>query len=419
MPKITKRVVDSLKSDPNGKDVFVWDSGDGSLKGFGIRIKPSGAASYLVQYRNKHGRTRRLAISKVGVLTPEQARAEANEKLRIVAKGGDPSAERHADRTAMTVEELCRLYQEDTKKKIKPSTHEANEGRIKRHVIPLLGGKPVKSLALRDIERFQADIAAGKTAKKGKVGGKRTNGHSIASRTVGMLGTIFEFAKRHGIILENPAKGVRKFPDEKKQRFLSMKELHALGKALNEAEAMGENKTAIAAIRALFLTGCRRNEVLSLPKKWVDLDACCIRFGDTKSGAQVRPVGKCVIELLSPLVQEGDAMWVFPSERGEGHLVGLPRILKRYYKKAKIEDASIHTSRHTFSAVAAELGYSVLTIAGIIGHAVPGVTARYAHVPDRALLSAADRVSLEISDALSGRKDERKVVSFRSASKRP
>ena len=60
MPKITKRVLDALRPAVDGRDVFIWDAGDGSLKGFGVRMKPSGAASYLVQYRNREARTRRL-----------------------------------------------------------------------------------------------------------------------------------------------------------------------------------------------------------------------------------------------------------------------------------------------------------------------------------------------------------------------
>jgi hypothetical protein len=93
MAKITKRVVDALRPDPDGKDIFLWDAGDRALKGFGIRMKPSGTASYLVQYRNKEGRTRRLVIGKVGVLTPEEARTIAGDALRAATKGGDPSAD--------------------------------------------------------------------------------------------------------------------------------------------------------------------------------------------------------------------------------------------------------------------------------------------------------------------------------------
>src|SRR5271167_993292 len=103
MPKITKRVVDSLRRDRDGKEFFLWDGGDGALKGFGVRVKPSGAASYLVQYRNKEGRTRRLVIGKVGTLTPDEARTLASDALKAAAKGGDPSAERHAVRGAVTV----------------------------------------------------------------------------------------------------------------------------------------------------------------------------------------------------------------------------------------------------------------------------------------------------------------------------
>ena len=110
MPKITKRVVDAIRPDPAGKDVFVWDSGDGALKSFGIRMKPGGATAYIVQYRTSEGRMRRLAIGKIGTLTPDEARTEAREKLAAAIKRADPSAERHAVRTSITVAERCDLY---------------------------------------------------------------------------------------------------------------------------------------------------------------------------------------------------------------------------------------------------------------------------------------------------------------------
>jgi hypothetical protein len=111
MPKLSKRTVDMIRPDPTGREVFVWDTGDGALKGFGVRMMPSGIASYLVQYRTKEGRTRRLAIGKVGVLTPDEARTLAGDKLKEVTKGGDPSAERHRiRREALTIAELADIY---------------------------------------------------------------------------------------------------------------------------------------------------------------------------------------------------------------------------------------------------------------------------------------------------------------------
>jgi hypothetical protein len=140
MPKITKRTVDALRPDQTGRDVFIWDAGDGALKGFGVRLKPSGIASFFVQYRNQEGRTRRLVLGRVGELTPDEARRLAADKLKEVRKGADPSADRHAARLALTVAELCDLYLADAKGRIKPSTLAMDRSRMECHVKPL--GRP-------------------------------------------------------------------------------------------------------------------------------------------------------------------------------------------------------------------------------------------------------------------------------------
>jgi integrase len=403
--KLTKRVVDALRPDPR-RDVFKWDAGDGALKGFGVRVKPSGVAAYFVQYRNKEGRTRRLVLGRVGELTPDEARRMAADKLKEARTGGDPSAERHASRTAITVSELCDLYLADAMGRIKPSTLAMDCSRIECHVKSLIGRRTVGALTRRDIERFQTDVAAGKTAKprreKGR-GGRGSGGRGVAARTVGMLGTILEFAKRHGMIFENPARGVRRFPDNKRRRFLSLEELAALGEAMREATARGESRTGVAAIRTLLLTGCRRSEVLALPWAWLDTKARCIRFADTKSGAQLRPIGATAAKQMAAQSRHKNSKWIFPADRGDGHFVGLPRVLARLCARAGLKDVTVHTLRHSFAAMAAELGFSELTIAGLLGHSVPGVTARYAHVPDSALVVAADRVSARMAAALDGK----------------
>lgn len=422
MPKITKRTVDALKPNPAGKDVFFWDSGDGAIKGFGVRMKPSGAASYLVQYRNKEGRTRRLVLGPTSVLTAEEARTRAGNKLKEVEGGGDPSADRHAIRKSITVTELCDLYIKDAEARageegeIKHSTLKMDKSRIECHIKPLIGRLSVRSLTVEDVEGLQNDIAAGKTAKKREKKGRSgllTGGRGVAARTVGMLGTILEFAKRRKVIKENPARSVKKFEGGKNKRFLSQAELKALGEAMNNAAT--ENKAAIAAIRALLLTGCRKNEILGLPWAWLDVTAKCIRFADTKSGAQIRPIGKSAVEhfKLQPKAKDSkgdESPWIFPAAQGDGHFVGLPRVLERLCKTAKIKDVTLHVLRHTFAASAAELGFSELTIAGLLGHTLASVTARYSHIPDSALVIAADRVSARITAALEGREDSADIV---------
>jgi integrase len=417
MTKLTKRTVDAIRAAP-GRDVFAWDTGDGAIKGFGVRMKPSGVAAYLVQYRNREGRTRRLVLGRVGTLTPDQARTLAGDKLREAAQGGDPSAERKAARNAMTVAELCDWYLAEAEasrivgkkhRPIKASTLAMDRSRIEQHVKPLIGRRAVAGLALKDIEDMQASIAKGKTAKarpaKGRTG-QTSGGRGVAARTVGMLAAIMAHAR----IPNNPARGVRRYADGKNKRFLTVEEIKTLGKAMMEAEAEGKSRTGIAAVKGLLLTGCRRNEILALPWSWLDAKARCIRFADSKSGEQIRPLGLAAVEFLSSRPKQGD--WVFPAGKGDGHFIGIPRVLDDLCERAGLADVSPHTLRHTFGSVAAELGFSEITIAGLLGHAARGVTQRYSHVPDTALLTAADLVSARIAAALDGTTDA-KVLPMR------
>ncbi len=419
MPKITKRVLDAVRPAVDGKDVFIWDAGDGSLKGFGVRVKPSGAASYLVQYRNREGRTRRLVLGKLGTLTPDEARKLAGDALGAVAKGSDPSADRHAVRGAITVSELCDLYLVDAKPRIKASTLAADISRIETHVKPLIGRLTVRSLTPADIERMKTDIIAGKTAKPRRTegrGGVAAGGTGVAARTLGMLATILEYARKSlNLIKENPARDVKKPPDRKQLRFLTTEEITTLGHVIRKTEEAGGNATALAAIRLLLLTGLRRMECVALPRTWVDGRTGCIRFQDTKSGAQLRPIGRKAVELIAAQPVRNGCPWVFPAAHGDGHLIGIPRILTRLCAQAGLEGVTVHVLRHSFAATAAEMGFSVLTIAGLLGHSVPGVTARYAHMPDLALVGAADRVAARIQAALDGEAFEAEIIPFRSS----
>ena len=107
MPKLTKRFVVGIS--PSPKEVIYWDE---TLKGFGLRILPSGVATFIYQYRNKTGRTRKGKIGRLGVFTPDEARAEARQVLASVSLGEDPVEERMraAQSGAHTISDLCDLY---------------------------------------------------------------------------------------------------------------------------------------------------------------------------------------------------------------------------------------------------------------------------------------------------------------------
>jgi integrase len=413
MVKITKQVVDALKPSKvgvKGSYSLVWDQ---ELRGFGVKVVSSGLKTFVVQYRNAQGSSRRIMIGRYGVMTVEEARREAKTVLGKIAKGVDPLEEKEAAAgQAATVAEVCDWYLAEAeagrilgrrRRPIKASTLAMDRSRIDVHIKPLLGKRAVGSLKLGDIEGAQADIAVGKTSKPrvGGRGGAATGGEGVAARTMSTLHAIFEHAVRLGKIESNPAKGVRRLASTPRERRLSRTEIEKFGRAMQTAEQDGEHPTGLSAIRFLLMTGFRRMEGLGLQCAWLDDEERSIRFPDTKSGAQTRVIGHAAVDLLLAQPQTNSPFF-FPADWGEGHFVGVVRVLDRICAMASLDDVTPHTLRHTFASVAGDLGFSELTIAALLGHSARGVTQRYIHI-DEALRLAADKVAVEISDLLAGR----------------
>jgi integrase len=210
-----------------------------------------------------------------------------------------------------------------------------------------------------------------------------------------------------GIIEGNPAKGIRKSAPQPRDRRLSEKEIIHLGKSITLSEAEGESPTGLAVIKLILLTGFRRNEALSLEISWLDGGLRCVRFPDTKTGRQTRMIGKAAAQLIKSQCLHSKSLFVFPADIGEGHFIGAPRVMQRLMRKAGFSEISLHTLRHTFASIGGELGFSELTLAGLLGHASRGVTQRYIHL-DEALVVAADRISERIALLLeTGRREAR------------
>ncbi len=418
--KLTKRVVDALKTDPAGRDVIHFDD---EIRGFGVRVKPSGAKSYILKYRNRFGQQRKFHIARVGDVTPEQARIAAIKLRGRIVAGDDPVTDRNAERNAQTVGQLCDEYLEAEKGRIKASTLTVDKSRVDRHVKPLLGSRVVSSLTPADMEKFLRDVMAGKSVKsvpenaKRARGGVATGGPAVASRTLGMLGTILERAVRDGVLSRNPVRGIKRPKDQEAKPAFSFDKVKALGAALRAeaAENAGteakEAKTGRDAIRALLLTGFRRMEALPLLWELIDAQAYCVRFKDTKSGKQMRAVGRSALDHFASIKPKNykPTDFVFPGSSKAGHLVGLPKMWERVAKRAKFKGVTLHGLRHWFASAATELGYSDLIIGALLGHAKKGITGRYATAPDPALVAAANRISLALAIALDGKTSDNVV----------
>jgi integrase len=401
--RITKTTVDKLPPDS-----LVWDT---ECIGFHVRRQKSEAKVYSVFYRTKDGRQRFCKIGRHGSpWTVDDARKKAREILVAVGQGHDPAGDKYADRKAANVAQLCDAYLADAAagrllvrgRAKKASTLATDRGRVEQHVKRLLGHFKVSAVNRHDIERFQNSVAEGRSSARAP-GGKGT-----ASRTLGLLGAIFQYAVKRGMRADNPVRGIERHADGQRTRRVRESEYVRLGEALQTIP--GAWPAAIAATHFLAVGGWRRGEALNLKWTEVDLATRTARLSDTKTGASMRPLSNAACDVLRALPRLGEH--VFPSMRGSDRpMSGFDGVWRRLGKRAGLDaDITPHTLRHSFASTAADLGYSELTIAALLGHRKASITSRYAHHADAVLLAAADAVAKEIEKQLGFAEREGQVV---------
>ena len=405
---ITKKTVEALPPDST-----IWDTGKGAVSGFGARRQKGDAVAYVVKYRTADGRQRWVTIGRHGSpWTPDLARVEALRLLAEVVKGGDPARAKKEARTAATVSELCDLYLDGcyagrilTRQQMpkKSSTLAGDKARVERHIRPLLGSLKIAAVTRADIERFRDKVGEGATkalVKTGKHGLARvTGGRGTATRAMGMLGAMFSFAVRRGLRADNPVHGVERHAYARRQRRVSDTEYAALGNALRSMPK-ATWPIAVAATKFLALTGWRLGEMLGLRWNEVDLATRTARLVDTKTGYSIRPLSQAACDLLRQLPHGGEL--VFPASRGSDKpMIGFRKVWLRIADQAGLPaEVTPHILRHSLASVAADLGYSELTIAALLGHRKASMTSRYAHHADAVLLQAADAVSDRIAELM-------------------
>jgi integrase len=387
----------------------VWDS---AVIGFGARRQRSEAVSYFVFYRTAQGRQRWQTIGRHGApWVPDTARDEARRLLGAVARGEDPAGAKLAVRKAITVGELCDRYLADAKAGLvltrfgsgkKASTLAIDEGRVARHIKPLIGRLAVAAVTDADIRTLRDAVAVGKTSCQVKTGARGLarvrGGKGAATRVLRLLGGIFTYAIAHGMRADNPVRGVPQFRDGQRERRFSKSEYRCLGKALRQADKSAW-PPAVAAARFLALTGWRSSEALNLKWSEVDLVTRTVTLPGTKTGRSMRPLSSAACDVLRKLPCVGDL--VFQSSRGEGPMPKLAKHWVRIIRLADLStDVSPHVLRHSFACTGADLGYSDLTIAALLGHKTRTVTSRYARTADPVLLAAADATASRIRDLM-------------------
>ena len=358
--KLTKKNIDAFKYEgPAPRRDARWDD---EIAGFGIRIYPSGRKTFILSYR-VNNQKRQLTLGDFGILTLHEARNMARQELVNVLKGIDPLKKKTQASKAQTMKDFCSMYLEKYAKIHKKSWQE-DERRINRHIIPKWGNQALKNISRTDIASFHTHI--GKTAPY------------EANRILRLLSKMFDLASQWNIIdesLSNPAKKIRLFKEEKRDRWLKPTELPPLKEALDQES----NKVAVNAIWLYLLTGVRKSELLQA--KWEDIDweRKELKIPQTKSGRiHYIPLSESACELLKSIVPVKDSSYILPGQIKGKPLVNITKPWKRVCLKAGLEKIRLHDLRRTVGSWLAQSGNSLHLIGKILNHSNQSTTAIYA-----------------------------------------
>lgn len=406
--RISKRVVDSLLV--GDKEYTVWDT---DILGFGVRVRPSGAKTYIFVYRAGHGRkapVRKHSLGDVSKFTAEEARALARQSLALSAQGLDPAGSKAEERAGMTVSELATAFiAQHAKTKRKDSTSSDYDRILRLHVLPTLGSTKANKLT-------RASIAKVHTRLKDRP--------AVANKMLAIVSSMYGFAQRRGLVPEafNPASKIEKYREEHRERFLTTEELGRIGAALEEAEIRGlpwhidpskpvskhlahpENRRrqpdplASAAVRLLLFTGCRLREILHAKWDHFDHERGMLFLPDSKTGRKPVVLNQPALDVLSSLTKQGP--YIIPGDDPSFPRHDLKRFWKAILQRSQLEGVRIHDIRHTFASIGAGNGLGLPVVGKLLGHSQPATTARYAHLDNDPIRRATQQIGANINAAL-------------------
>jgi integrase len=377
--KLTKRLVEATQ--PTGRITILWDS---EVRGLGLKVTPLGHKTYFLYYRTKSGQQRRPTIGKHGALTVEQARRIAKQWVAQITLGTDISGQRIAARKAETVAGLGPRYiQEYARLYKKPRSVATDHANFENHVLPVLGSMKIADVSRADIESLKMAVKDGKTARKlkAKPRGRRNirGGAGIANRVIALVSKMFVCAQDWGLREDNPARGIRKFRENRRDRFLDAAELGRLHTALDLAEIQElESRSATVAIRLLLYTGMRVGEVINL--RWHDFDENLgtLYLQNTKTGARTVPLSSHALAILMSIRKGRADDLIFPGAVRDVP-IALTRPWYRIREMAEIDrTANLHCLRHTFASWSVMGGLSLPQVGAVLGHRSSQTTLRYA-----------------------------------------
>jgi integrase len=393
---------------------------DEELKGFGLRVFPTGAKSWVVEYRagisGRGTAKRRVSLGQPSLVSPEKARQLAKDILAAARVGADPASQRADERAGITVAELADAFMsEHVEPRRKGSTADDYQSILNRLVKPSLGSMKAAKVTRADVAKLHLSL--------------RQTPYS-ANRMLAVLGAAFSFAEKRGLVPEsfNPARKIEKYKESPRERYLTEKELARLGEVIREAEATGlprkpsaskhapkqpENlvrklsPSAAAALRLLLLTGCRVSEILNLRWTEVDIQRGLLFLPDSKTGRKTVVLSGAAAAVIDAQPRLG--IYVIAGEtagqKDEKPRADIKKAWELVRSHAGLDGVRLHDLRHSFASVGAGASLGLPMIGKLLGHSQPQTTARYAHLDADPVRAAANVIAGKIEAAMGDARD--------------
>src|SRR5262245_36614604 len=353
----TRASISKMHCPPGKSEALFWDT---ACRGFGLRALKSGRRSWIYQYRYEHKRTRRIAIGDVSAVSLDTARTVARRHAANVTQGGNPSVQRKAKQTAITLLSVTEAYLHDAKARQRPRSYKETERHLRDHAAALHHER-AEAVGRRDIAELLDRVAA-------------SSGPVAANRVRAALSALWTWGLRTGLIEadSNPVSFTLKHVEKPRERTLTDEELRAIWKATDE----GGDYDRI--VRLCLLTGCRREEIGGL--RWDEVHDDQLKIGTERMKGGIAhevPLLPAMAETL-PVRREGVCVFGRCGAGFSGWSRAKTALDAKLAKAGHCRTPwTLHDLRRTFSTRLHDAGIEPLAVEALLAHKQHGVAAVY------------------------------------------
>ena len=358
--KLTNTAIKNLKYEKAGNKADLYF--DDELRGFGIRVYPSGRKSFFVSYRNASGTKKRHTLGNYGEFTATEARRLAQGMLADVRRGSDPQSEKQEKRGEITFADLTKRYL-DYVQHHKRSWKDDSQ-RMKSHVLPAIGHRKLSEITLQRLQRIHSEVKKNRTP-------------ATANRVAALIKHTFNMAVKWGCLEQSPAQHLTMFREPPPRDIvLSPDDCSKLIKACDS----DENEFAAALFKLAMFTGRRIGELVNSKWDHVDLDKRIIAIPETKSGErQFLYLNELATDLLHGIPRIAGNPYIIVGTKPGQPLIYYQRPWERILKRAGLDFFPPHGLRHNYASTLVAAGVPLETVGHLLGHKNSITTRKYAH----------------------------------------